>query len=245
MPSATPTAAVTATQFRSQIRSDEQWSRNAPHSVGWLSTIEQTLNRSINSVHRARELTRQAATRGASSTEAAYAMAAEVTQIREELVGLANTRYLDRPVFGGPTHGPVAYDANGVYQGNLQQPVDQTGPEVFGPNGANLFTTLANIARHMTIGKTLALHVDLTELDTGMERLQSRLAHLTAEDTRVETMQKAPEDRVLKLMSLLSGIDEVDLPKAIVDLQMQQVAYEAALGATRRVITRSLADFLR
>jgi flagellar hook-associated protein 3 FlgL len=40
-------------------------------------------------------------------------------------------------------------------------------------------------------------------------------------------------------------VENVDIAKAIVDLQMQEVAYQAALGATARVIQPSLLDFLR
>jgi flagellar hook-associated protein 3 FlgL len=37
----------------------------------------------------------------------------------------------------------------------------------------------------------------------------------------------------------------VDLPATTMDLQLQEVAYQAALGATAKVIQPSLVDFLR
>ena len=40
-------------------------------------------------------------------------------------------------------------------------------------------------------------------------------------------------------------MENTDLAKATVDLQLQQVAYQAALAATARVIQPSLQDFLR
>jgi flagellar hook-associated protein 3 FlgL len=43
----------------------------------------------------------------------------------------------------------------------------------------------------------------------------------------------------------LSEVENVDIAKAIVDLQMQEVAYQSALGATARVLQPSLLDFLR
>jgi flagellar hook-associated protein 3 FlgL len=49
----------------------------------------------------------------------------------------------------------------------------------------------------------------------------------------------------MSLTSSLTEIEDIDLPRTIVELQMQQVAYEAALGATQKIITPSLADFLR
>jgi flagellar hook-associated protein 3 FlgL len=43
----------------------------------------------------------------------------------------------------------------------------------------------------------------------------------------------------------LSNIEDVDLAKVMMDLQVQQVAYQAALSATARAIQPSLSDFLR
>ena len=45
--------------------------------------------------------------------------------------------------------------------------------------------------------------------------------------------------------SLGSLVDVLDLPKTILELQLQSVAYQAALGATARVIQPTLLDFLR
>ena len=47
------------------------------------------------------------------------------------------------------------------------------------------------------------------------------------------------------LASLPFYFASLDLPRTIVDLQMQEVAYKAALGATARVVQPSLLDFLR
>jgi flagellar hook-associated protein 3 FlgL len=43
----------------------------------------------------------------------------------------------------------------------------------------------------------------------------------------------------------LSDVENIDLPKTIVDLQLQEIAYKSALSATSRVIQPSLLDFLR
>ena len=40
-------------------------------------------------------------------------------------------------------------------------------------------------------------------------------------------------------------MENVDIASAIVDLQMQQVAYQSALGATSKVLQPTLLDFLR
>ena len=58
-------------------------------------------------------------------------------------------------------------------------------------------------------------------------------------------MRQTAEDRVIGLRNSLAEVESVDLPKTIVELQMQETAYQAALGATQRVVQPSLVDFLR
>ena len=58
-------------------------------------------------------------------------------------------------------------------------------------------------------------------------------------------MRQAADDRVIDLNSQLSNVEDIDLPKTITDLQLQQTAYQAALAATAKVVQPSLVDFLR
>lgn len=47
------------------------------------------------------------------------------------------------------------------------------------------------------------------------------------------------------LTKLLSNVEDVDITKAILDLKMQETAYQAALQAAGRIMTLSLMDYLR
>jgi flagellar hook-associated protein 3 FlgL len=257
-PSDSPTGTVAAMQMRGDIRDNEQWSRNAADGIGWLGTIDQALTSSMASARRARDLTLTGLNSGALSANAAEALAAEVDQIREGLMGFANTRYLDRPVFGGTTGGAQAYDASGTYVGPAVSPpilrtvganatvrVDQTGPEVFGPAGADVFKVLDDISAALRSGNQAALSTGLGDLDTAMNRISGKLAEVGAGYNRLEQMQSAADDRVISLKTSLSDVEDIDLPATIVELNLAQVAQQAALAATQRVITPSLADFLR
>ena len=62
---------------------------------------------------------------------------------------------------------------------------------------------------------------------------------------RVESALTQLNSTTLDHQAALSDIENVDIAKAIVDVQLQQVAYQAALGATAKVIQPSLLDFLR
>jgi flagellar hook-associated protein 3 FlgL len=58
-------------------------------------------------------------------------------------------------------------------------------------------------------------------------------------------MQQSAQDRLLSVTAQLSDVEDVDLPKTIMDMQLQQTAYQAALAASAKVIQPSLIDFLR
>jgi flagellar hook-associated protein 3 FlgL len=185
------------------------------------------------------------------------ALAVEVDNIRSSLLALSNTQYLDRPLFGGTTTGQSAYDTNGVFLDpanatpvmrtvgdGAQVRVDITGPEVFGPPGNDLFANLANIADNLRNNPS-ALNSDLGALKATMSNIQSQLADVGARYNRLSVMKDTGEQRLLTLGTQRSDVEDIDLPKTIMDLQLQQTAYQAALSATAKVIQPSLVDFLR
>ncbi len=254
-PSDSPTAAVASLRFRSEMRTHEQYTRNADDGLGWLGTIDTALTGSLSTVRRARDLTLQGMSTGNSSPDARLAIATEIEQLREHLIAIGNTTYLDRPVFAGTTPGERAYDDTGAYVGDhnaiartvgdgVQVRVDITGPEVFGTGRDQLFSVLSDIADKLRTDPG-GLGADLNRLDAAMRSVQNRLADVGTRYSRVEQARVTADNRILTLTSDLSGVEDIDLPKTIVEMQMQQAAYQAALGATKHVVQPSLIDFLR
>src|SRR3546814_20053690 len=52
-----------------------------------------------------------------SGPEAREALAVEIEGLREHMIGVANTKHLGRPLFGGTTGTDQAFDPNGTYIG--------------------------------------------------------------------------------------------------------------------------------
>ena len=264
-PSDSPVATASAMQSRSQLRQGEQHVRNGQDGVSWLGTTDASLTTMIGSAGRARQLilTGLNATAGPAEREA---LAAEVEALRSSLLDAANARYLDRPIFAGTAGVAAAYDREtGAYLGNVADEtapgatgkvertvapgvtvrVNVTGPEVFGPPGDDVFALLAKVAADLRAGDTAALSDDLAAVDDRMLVVQNQLAKVGARYHQVETMRDRAETDLITLTSRLSEAEDIDLPKTIVDLQLQEVAYKSALSATARVIQPSLLDFLR
>ncbi len=158
----------------------DQYSRNATSANQWLASTDQALQSANDSMTRARTLTVQGLNSG-SGTDAGKAAAAEIRQIREQLIGTANTTQGGRAIFSGTAEAP-AYDAAGVYQGDtgavtraidtyeiLQ--VNAVGPKVFGesnptdPMNGSIFEQLSAIADALEAGDTATASQGLDAID--------------------------------------------------------------------------------
>ncbi len=84
-----------------------------------------------------------------------------------------------------------------------------------------------------------------TSLNNDLNRLTTARAEVGTRAARVDAATQTAADTELKLKSSLSDVENADLPKVIVDLKLQETAYQAALAATSRVMQPSLLDFLR
>jgi flagellar hook-associated protein 3 FlgL len=256
-PSDSPTGTVTSLQLRGEVRATQQYSRNADDGLGWLGTIQDRLQDASTQVIRVRDLTVQGLST-ANNEESKEALATEIDNIKASLINEANVKYMGRPVFGGTTTGDVSYDDTGVYKGDSAQTtrtvgpnakvrIEATGPEAFGAEGSNtqLFSVLDSISAAIRSNDPNKLNAGLQNLDSAHDLLKSTLSDVGARYNRVTQMKQSADDHLLSVSSQLSDIEDVDLPKAIMELQIQQTSYQAALAATAKVIQPSLIDFLR
>jgi flagellar hook-associated protein 3 FlgL len=264
-PSDSPTSTVSALRYRAELKRNAQYDRNASDGLAWLGTADNALTDGMSLVRRVRELVLTAAN-AATDQQGREAIAAEIDTLRDGLLATANTSFLGRPVFAGTASTTTAYDAAGNFLGDSGQvkrtvasgvdvQVNVSGPDAFsftpvvagGPS--DLFATLSTISTHLRSGNPVDVQTmstdDLNALDAGFGQMQKALTTVGARYAQVQTMQTRVQSLAVDLTSSLSDVENVDLPKTIMDLQMQQVAYQSALSATAKVIQPSLVDFLR
>lgn len=260
-PSDDPTGATTAMRIRSSLSSQQQFVRNADDAVGWLDQTDGTLSTMGSQITRARDIALQGANTGAMGPEARAALATEVDQIRAGLISSANAQYLDRPIFGGITSGAKAYDDNGqltdpaaigvgtgvvrtVAEGARVR-IDVEGPDVFGSSPNSVFDRLADLSTALKNADTAGISAAVDNLKVDADRITNVRSDIGARTVRVENARSVATDATLTLKNALSEVENVDLAKATVDLGLQEVAYQAALAATGRVLQPSLLEFLR
>ena len=255
-PSDSPTDTASAMRLRGSLKATEQYERNASDGLGRLALVDQTLFTVTDLVGRAREIALEGANTGASSQTARDALAAEVDQIRDELLNQANAQYLTRPVFGGVTAGARAYDDSGTFVGvagaiprrvgdDVSVRVDVDGRTVFGDGATSVFAELEDLSTALRAGDATGIQAGVTALATRGTTVATAHATVGAAYQRIETARAGLVDRQLHLTTALSDLEDVDLARATIDLKMQEVAYQAALASTARVMQPSLLDFLR
>ena len=255
-PSDSPIDATSAMTLRAGSAEQAQYLRNTQDGLGWLGTADATLTSMSDRVRKARELGLQGANTGGMNASSRNAVATEIEQIRDGLVKLANTTYLDRPILGGVTAGGKAYDDTGAYVGTPGQVLRTVGPgvkvdvsvdavTVMGPDGDNVFDTLTALANAVRAGDSAATAKGLDGLSAAGNRIVTALADVGSRTVRVEGAERAALDAQLNLSTALSEVENVDLPKALMELKLQETAYQAALASTARVMQPSLIDFLR
>jgi flagellar hook-associated protein 3 FlgL len=254
-PSDSPTGTMAALRLRSDLDRLAQLDRNADDGKARLGTADNALTDGLAILREARDAVLQGAN-GSLSTADREALAAEVDGLRSSLLAVANTRYLQQPIFAGTAGASAAYDAAGAYQGDtgavtrtiapgVKVTVNATGEEVFGPAGNDIFTVLSGIANDLRNNPSALATTDLGQLDSGYLRIQNALASVGSRYHQIEIMQERNKANQLESQNQLSEVEGVDLPATMVDLQLQQVAYQSALGATARALQPTLMDFLR
>jgi flagellar hook-associated protein 3 FlgL len=254
-PSDSPTGTMAALRLRTDLDRYTQLDRNAEDGKARLGTTDHALTDGLAILREVRDAVLQGAN-GALSQNDREALANQVDGLRASLLAVGNTTYLQQPIFAGTAGAATAYDGSGAYQGDsgplsrtiapgVKVTVNATGPEVFGPPGNDIFEVLADIADDLRTNPSDLTSTDLGQLDAGYLRLQNTLATVGSRYHQIEIMQDRNKANQLDSQNQLSEVEGVDLPAALVELQLQEVAYQAALGATAKVIQPSLVDFLR
>ncbi|SDC83928.1 flagellar hook-associated protein 3 FlgL [Sanguibacter gelidistatuariae] len=258
-----PAKTADAMALRKEQRASTQYARNAQDGVSWLTAADTAMSTSLGFLNRARNLVVQGSNTGALGPEGREALAVELEGISKALAAQANTTFLGRSIFAGTADGPAFTETTpGVYEftdpkGIVERRVgagttvrvDTDGGKVFGTNSdpagvdPTIFAVLTDVADKLR--KNEDVSGALATIDTRLSGMLSQAASIGARTNQLTSAQENLTNKIMTLKSDISGVEDIDLPLTIIELQMQEVAYKAALGATARVLQPSLMDYLR
>lgn len=255
-PSDDPGGIVETLRFSTRIKENQQFQENVADAKSWLESTDSTLN-SLNSIlSRTYELTVRSAN-GSLSHEDRAAISAEVEQLINEVINIANTTYGDRYVFGGTNTLQETY-TGGVWNHNatmieyevgpgIKIPVNVTADEAFQANSPeDLIGTLNTVLAHMNSDDTASLTgTDLGALQQNIDNVLASRAQIGARVNRLEMAADRLLEQEINFTNLQAEVEGIDPAKVILDMKNQENVYQAALAVGSRVIMPTLVDYIR
>ncbi|MCU1564260.1 MAG: flagellar hook-associated protein 3 [Arthrobacter sp.] len=254
-PSDNPSGTAASLQVRAQQAATAQYERNIDNGRGWLASIDTALSNATDILRRVKDITLQGSS-GTVSAAGREGIALELEGLRKDLLGQANASFMGRNVFAGNTNAGSAFiDAaplvfNGtdssvnrrVADGTTVR-VDADGATVFGAGPGNAFDLIETIVRDLRSSADPSIH--LAAIDERMHTVITQHAEVGSRDAQILRAQEVNMQQQGALEAQRTEIEDVDMGRAFLELQLQQRNYSAALAVTAKVLPQSLMDFLR
>lgn len=261
-PSDDPVGASYSVRYSTDIEKENQYMSNIESSKEVLTATETALNSANEVLARMRELTVQAG--GAASSESARkSIAVEIEQLKEELIGIANTTYNGRYIFSGYKTDKKLVNDDGSYaitvtdtekinyqisQHNVMQ-VNTLGTDIFGAGEEKdipqLFADIDVLVGHVTAGDNKGISDCLAKLDDAQDKVLAGMTEIGGKMNRLDLAQSRVTNNITYLKEARSMNDDVDSAEAITNLTMEKTVYNAALQVGASIIQQTLLDFIR
>ena len=262
-PSDDPVGIQNAMRLKSNISSVEQWKSNADSALGYMNTTDSTLGDVTSMLQRVRELAVQGAN-GTLATDDRNAVKNEVDQLSHQLHMMANTQVGSRYIFSGTATDKALQKWNAVSEtweaqdptgndqevefeigSNLSLPISVNGQELFGDTTKGIFATLSKLSTALENGDSTGISDLLEDIDSNVNSVIAVRSELGARTNRMTALREQLDYMSTNLQENLSGIEDADIAKTIVDFKSQENVYKAALSVGAQIIQPSLVDFMR
>ncbi len=256
-PSDDPFATARALAARTKLDLVTQRTRTVDLASTELGVVESALTALGTVMTRAQELSVQADSAGLDSG-ARQQIATEVAEMLNEVLSIANTTHGGRPIFGGHQGGaPFAPDlpANPtafIYNGDTGDVLREIGEgeriavNIQGePLFDGIFAALVSFRDGLIANNRTAMNAASSQISNEIDTVLTARGEVGARMRRLDMAWARLEEEELALRTSISGLEEVDITAEVVELQMRDTAFQAALAATSRSLGVSLLDFLR
>lgn len=253
-PSDDPVVAMKGMSYRSQVTEVDQYQRNLSELHLWVDNSEAGMEQANTALQRIRELVVQGST-GTLSAGDRQAIAAEVGQLKSDLVTTANTQVAGRYIFNGTdvNHAPVT-DGNpptvtantGSYNVDVASGISMKA----NVNPANvfssaLFTTVNDIQTALSSNDPTTLNGLLGNLDQEMSTMSAERSDLGARSNRLDMVSNRLDQQSNMATQVMSDNEDAQIEQVITDLTTQESVHRAALSVGAQIIQPTLMDFLK
>lgn len=265
-----PAASARILRLRGALARNVQYQRNMDSARIRLGHAELSLSRVTEQLEEVRSSAVQAAQETYSDEERVL-MAEQVDQLLESLAGEGNRKFLGHSLYAGsrvdhaafevirddggriqaviPTREGTQGSVNIQLDENEDVQVNYLGIDVFqgGSIGSDedIFATLVDLRNGLLEGSSQAPQDALERIDATISNVNAARSSLGTRMRRVESVEIQLFTREEVLTGNLSVEEDADIAEAMMQFNLEQVGYEAALQSVTRVMSTNLLSFLR
>jgi flagellar hook-associated protein 3 FlgL len=263
-PADDPSAAASILSLNQSVSLTQQYLRNSKVAQTRLSLEDTSLSGASDILQRVHELAVQA-NNGTMSAADRRAIAAEVSQLAQQLQGLGNTTDASGDyLFAGFKSTTQPFTDNGagsiVYNGDQGTRSLQIGPQrqvEVGDSGASVFMTIpASAGGVQSVFDTLNKFVSdlnantpspsaITDIDAAMNNVLTVRAKVGARLNAIDSQNSINNSYVTETQSALSKVQDLDYASAISSFNQQNLALQAAQNSYTKVQGLSLFNYIR
>lgn len=256
-----------ALNLRTAISTVEQYANNIVVSRPQVAASANAVADLVKAVQKVQTIA-IGAINSAKTAPALEADMKELDGILSQIADIANTKHIDQYLFSGTATGtpplqaqagpqPFAYVGNsGVRQTQVlswvSMQINVTGDKLFnfdggaGADTTDLFTMVKQLRDAIETGKDTgnmsAVGDQLKNIELNLDNLLTHSAQLGSWMARMDNANGVLSDTGDRLKMMLSDTEDIDLPKAVVELKTQENIYQSALAITSRMLDLSLAS---
>jgi len=246
-----PVGLTQALNARSAISNIEQMQRNISLGNSWLASSESALTQVEDIISDTKVLCIQMANATIGSAERLSA-AGTVQNMLDEIISLANTNVAGSYIFSGSKTDTTPFSDNGTYNGNSNAftvkigkdatvEVGSDGDAVFG----DIFTTMADLKTALMTNDVGGIQNAMSNLDGHFDDISAKISDVGSKMNRMDVKEKIFQDLNFANTDRLSKIEDADLAEAIMELKARELAYQAALASSAKVMTLTLIDYMQ
>jgi flagellar hook-associated protein 3 FlgL len=246
-----PTAAAQNVQFSAQISADSVFTQTAATTTAQMQVVDSTLGSVVDQINQAISVA-TAGNNGTNNASDQSSVAAELTSIRDEILGLANTSYSGKYLFSGSQNGSppfqldsstspasVAYSGDSVVNyvstpGGQSIATNLPGQQVFTAAGGDLLGTLNALIQGFSTGDTATTSALTSQLSTALSQVSTQRASLDGSINRLQSASSYASQEQTQLVANQTNLLQADLPTVATNLsssETQQSALESVIVA--------------
>lgn len=249
-----PVAAAQNIQISEQIAADSTFTQTAATTTARMQVVDSTLGSVVDQINQAISVA-AAGNNGTNNASDRTSVAAELSSIRDEILGLANTSYSGTYLFSGSQNGsaPFALDTSTsptsvTYSGDnlvnyVNTPGGQSiatnlpGDQIFTAASGDLLGTLNALIQGFSIGDTSTTIALTSQLGTALSQVSTQRASLDGAMNRLQSASSYASREQTQLVANQTNLLQADLPTLATQLSAnttQQSALESVIVTIER-----------